>query len=120
MIWSKKLIKKLQNCFTSNKNKKYSEAVKSLNLSLKLYDEDYYADDCYYFIAYSEYNIGNYDKAKEALNTIINNYPDSSYYKDAKDLLRIIENNFFYNISMYHQYLYQVMIKINTLIKTYY
>jgi len=54
-----KLIKKLQNCFTSKdtriiKNKKYSEAVKSLNLSLKLYDEDYYADDCYYFIAYSE------------------------------------------------------------------
>jgi len=79
--------------YENYKNKKYSEAVKSLNLSLKLYDEDYYADDCYYFIAYSEYNIGNYDKAKEALNTIINNYPDSSYYKDAKDLLRIIENN---------------------------
>lgn len=78
--------------YENYKNKKYSEAVKSLNLSLKLYDEDYYADDCYYFIAYSEYNIGNYDKAKEALNTIINNYPDSSYYKDAKDLLRIIEN----------------------------
>ena len=71
---------------------KKAGSIRRTDFLNKLYDEDYYADDCYYFIAYSEYNIGNYDKAKEALNTIINNYPDSSYYKDAKDLLRIIEN----------------------------
>ncbi|GAE89261.1 tetratricopeptide repeat protein [Acetivibrio straminisolvens] len=78
--------------YNNYRNKKYDEAINSLNLALKFNDNEYYTDDCYYFIAYSEYYIGNYDKAKEALNTIISNYPGSSYYKDAKDLLRIIEN----------------------------
>ncbi|RXE57820.1 tetratricopeptide repeat protein [Acetivibrio mesophilus] len=77
--------------YNNYKNKEYREAIENLNIALKLYDKEYYADDCYYFIAYSEYNTGNYSKAKEALNTIIDNYPNSSYYKDVKDLLKIIE-----------------------------
>lgn len=78
--------------YNNYNNKEYDKAIENLELALKLYDKDYYADDCYYFIAYSEYNTENFDKAKDALNTIINNYPNSSYYKDAKDLLNIIEN----------------------------
>lgn len=72
------------------KKGEYEKAVKDLKYSLKFAKNEYFSDDCYYFIGYSEYNLGNKDLAKESLETLISNYPDSSYKKDAEDLLTSI------------------------------
>ncbi len=69
----------------------YSEAIALFNRSLELVTDGYYSDDCYYFIAYSEYRLGNRDNAKAALNSLLAKYPGSSFSKDALDLLKTLQ-----------------------------
>lgn len=75
------------------KDKEYDKAVENFENSLSLTDTEYYSDDCYYFLAYSQYRKGNVSAAKVAMNTLLINYPDSTYKKEAKDFLIITLNN---------------------------
>ncbi len=69
------------------KDKEYDKALDSLEKSLSLENNEYYSDDCYYFIAHSYFKKGNSNAAREAINTLISNYPDSTYKKDATEFL---------------------------------
>ncbi|TYQ14763.1 UNVERIFIED_CONTAM: hypothetical protein Cloal_1139 [Acetivibrio alkalicellulosi] len=73
-------------------NKRYEEAKSNLYLSLELTKDAYYSDDCYFYIAYSDYRLGNHNLATESLNLLILKYPLSNYLDEAKNLLKIIEN----------------------------
>ena len=70
------------------KSKKYNEAIFNFELSLSLNKTSYFADDCYYFIAYSYINTGSNEMAKKKLNDLLINYPDSTYSNES---LRIIK-----------------------------
>ena len=69
------------------KEREYDKAIYSLDNSLSLEKNEYYSDDCYYFIAYSYFKKGNYYAARDAMSTLLSNYPDSTYKKDATDFL---------------------------------
>ncbi|NLL04617.1 MAG: tetratricopeptide repeat protein [Clostridiaceae bacterium] len=71
------------------KEREYDFAIDSLEKSLSLEKNEYYSDDCYYFIAYSHYRKGNYYAARQAMGTLISNYPDSTYKKEATDFLAL-------------------------------
>lgn len=73
-------------------NKEYDKAIESLKNSLNLLDNDYFSDDCYYFIGYSYFRKGDLAAAKDAMNTLISKYPDSTYKKDAEMLIRLYLN----------------------------
>lgn len=70
------------------KNKDYDKAIESLKNSLSLVDNDYFSDDCYYIIGYSYFRKGDLNAAKDAMNTLINKYPDSTYKKDVEDFIK--------------------------------
>ena len=70
----------------------YKNAIENFNLSLKLTEDDYFSDDCYYFNAYCGYYMKDYEFSKEMIDKLINKYPDSAYYNEAKNLLKFIEN----------------------------
>lgn len=69
------------------KMKRYKSAINNFQLSLKLAKDEYVSDDCYYFIAFCEYKTGNTELAKSNINTLISNYPNSSYISGARQLL---------------------------------
>lgn len=71
------------------KNKDYDKAIESFNNSLSLVDNEYYSDDCYYFIGYSHFRKGNLNEAKDAMNTLLDKYPNSSYRKDVEKFLKL-------------------------------
>jgi tetratricopeptide (TPR) repeat protein len=71
-------------------NKKYEDAISKLNLSLTLEPDGYYSDDCYYFIAYSQFRMGDKDLAKKTLNLILEKYPNTDYKQGVLDLLNKI------------------------------
>jgi len=75
------------------KNKDYDKAIESLNNSLSLIDNEYYSDDCYYFIGYSYFRKGNLNEAKEAMKTLLDKYPNSSYKKDVEKFLKLNFND---------------------------
>jgi len=66
------------------KDKDYDKAIESLKNSLNLVEDEYYSDDCYYFIGYSYFMKGNLSLAKDAMNTLLEKYPDSTYKKDVE------------------------------------
>lgn len=70
------------------KNSQYKEAVDSFKESISFSKENYLTDDCYYFIAYSYFNMGNKELAKNNLEILIKDYPDSSYKIDSLNLLK--------------------------------
>lgn len=72
--------------------KEYKDAKFNLNYSLKIAEDEYFSDDCYYYIAYSEYRIGKFELAKKTLETLIKKYPSSNYVEEAQKLLNIMEN----------------------------
>jgi TolA-binding protein len=72
--------------------KEYKDAKFNLNYSLKIAEDEYFSDDCYYYIAYSEYRIGEFELAKKTLETLIKKYPSSNYVEEAQKLLNIMEN----------------------------
>lgn len=73
--------------------KKYNDAKFNLHYSLKITEDEYFSDDCYYYIAYSEYRTGEYESAKKALKILIKKYPSGNYIGEAQNLLKIIEND---------------------------
>jgi TolA-binding protein len=78
--------------YNSFKKKDYKNAIESFNLSLKLTLDDYFSDDCYFFNAYCGYYMKDYKFSKEMIDILLNKYPDSAYYDEAKHLLKTIEN----------------------------
>lgn len=81
-----------QEGYNSYINKKYKDAKYSLYYSLKITEEEYFSDDCYYYIAYSDYRIGEYQLAEQSLKKLVEKYPSSNYIKEAERLLDIIKN----------------------------
>lgn len=75
------------------RKKLYSSAVKRFRKSVSLTDEEYFSDDCYYFMAYSEYLQGNMDNALGYAEKLIEKYPDSNYEKEVYNLVKIINNS---------------------------
>lgn len=77
--------------FNEGKNfyirKNYQVAIEKLKLSLQISKMESYSDDCYYYLAYSEYRKGNMDGAKSNLEILIKDYSDSNYKNDAIDLI---------------------------------
>ncbi|MDP4179886.1 MAG: hypothetical protein Q8942_02205 [Bacillota bacterium] len=70
------------------KSKMYNDAINRFEKSLSFSKHNYISDDCYYFIAYSYINLGDISSGKSKLQDLINNYKDSSYYKDSVQLLK--------------------------------
>lgn len=68
--------------------REYDEAAKNLKLSLDYSPNEYFSDDCLYFIAYSKYRQNNNKEAKEYMERLINDYPNSNYKKEAVDLIK--------------------------------
>jgi TolA-binding protein len=73
------------------RKEKYNEAVDRLLRSVKLVDQEYFSDDCYYLLAYSEYNLGNKGNVRKYVELLIQKYPGSGYINHANDLLELIE-----------------------------
>lgn len=71
---------------------RYKDAKYNLQYSLKFSESEYFSDDCYYYIAYSEYRMKEYEQAKETIKILAEKYPSSNYIEEAQRLLNIIEN----------------------------
>ncbi len=78
--------------YDSFKKKNYKIAIDNFNNSLKLTEDEYFSDDCYYLSAYCGYYIKDYDFSKEMIDKLLNKYPESDYNSEAKSLLKMIEN----------------------------
>lgn len=70
------------------KRGQYNEAIKSFENSLSLTSTEYYSDDCYYFIGYSNFNMGDKYISKEVMTTLLTNYPESTYKNDVVEFLK--------------------------------
>ncbi|MDQ2086025.1 hypothetical protein RBH29_06165 [Herbivorax sp. ANBcel31] len=73
-------------------NKEYEDAKFNLYYSLDITEDEFFSDDCHYYIAYSGYRMGEYDLAREYIKMLMTKYPSSNYIEEAKNLLIIIEN----------------------------
>lgn len=69
----------------------YDAAVSNFQSSVDLMPNEYYSDDCYYYIAYSLYMSGKYDFSVKAVDKLLIDYPSSSYISDAYDLLKLMK-----------------------------
>jgi len=76
--------------FSYYKKGKFHEAVTDFNSSLELVDKEYFSDDCVFFAAYSEFNMGNKTRTQHYIDLLIKKYPDSSYMNDAKNLQKLL------------------------------
>lgn len=70
--------------------RQYDEAIKMLRKSYDYASDEYFSDDCLYFIAYSRYRQENFKEAKEYADKLIKEYPDSNYKRSATDLLQLM------------------------------
>lgn len=90
---SKSFLKASQQLYSKGlsdyKNKKYNDAINKFELSLSLDKTSYFSDDCYYYLAYSYINTGEDEKARNSMNELLINYPDSMFKNEA---LRIIKH----------------------------
>ncbi|AUS98488.1 hypothetical protein CDQ84_09600 [Clostridium thermosuccinogenes] len=77
--------------YTLYKNKDYKEAINKFKMSLELVGNEYYSDDCYYFIAYSYYYNGDNEQAKKFAESLLEKYPDSTYKKATEDFLILLK-----------------------------
>ncbi len=68
--------------YTSFKDKQYGEAIEKLRQSLELRQNEYFSDDSLYYIAYSQYYMGDKAGAKTSAARLLEQYPDSSYSQD--------------------------------------
>jgi TolA-binding protein len=71
-------------------NKDYVKAMDSFFKSLEMSDNEYFSDDCYYYLAYSAYKAGDEESARAYIKTLKEKYPDSQYLDDAETLLRLL------------------------------
>lgn len=72
------------------KKKNYSQARENFVKSIEFADGEYFSDDCYYYLAYTEYLLGENDRAIECLNTLLERYPSTNCKKYAEDLKKRI------------------------------
>ncbi|MCX8128975.1 MAG: hypothetical protein N3I35_02620 [Clostridia bacterium] len=77
--------------FKEYKRSNYSNAILKFQYSIDLIPDEYYSDDCIFFMAYSFYKNGNNEDAEKNINILFKNYPDSTYINDAQDLLKNIK-----------------------------
>jgi TolA-binding protein len=70
------------------KNKQYDMAIDKFKQSLEFEKNSYLSDDCYYFISYSYYWLNDIENAKNNIQTLLDNYPDSSYKNDSLLLMQ--------------------------------
>lgn len=73
------------------KNKLYDSARAKFGSSVNFAADEYFSDDCYYYMAYSEYRLGNKEAALNAINILLKNYPGSNFSEDAADLIKLIQ-----------------------------
>ncbi len=74
-------------------NREYKKSIDSFKKSLIIIKNAYYSDDCYYFIAYSQYALGKYDDAKATVKSLMKSYPSTNFLPDAKNLLKLLNSN---------------------------
>lgn len=73
------------------KVKNYKEAIIKFQQSFELSKEQYFSDDCLFFTAYAYYNEKNYELAHKYIENLLNDYPGSSYAKEAQNLLEAMK-----------------------------
>ncbi|KNY29750.1 tetratricopeptide repeat protein [Pseudobacteroides cellulosolvens] len=78
--------------YKSYKQKLYYDAIQKFGDSLNFSKHNYLSDDCYYLKAYSYLNIGDKVNSRKDFEEILNNYKDSSYTKEVKRLLKVLDN----------------------------
>ncbi len=71
-------------------DKRFSEAFSIYSFYLKKYKDDNDLDIIYYWGAYCANKMKDYETAKEYFDEIIDNYQDSTFYKDALNIMLII------------------------------
>lgn len=69
------------------KSKRYEGAIEFFNKTLDLSKTEYFSDDAQFLMAMSYYYLGNKDKCVEYLETLLIDYPENTYKKDAADML---------------------------------
>lgn len=73
--------------YSDFKNKRYDGAIEKLLLSNEMVSDDYYSDDCLYFVAYSKYKLGDNEGAKNTFDELKQKYPSSNYIKELDKVL---------------------------------
>lgn len=74
--------------YKSFKLKEYRKAIEKFQQSIELTDTEYFSDDSLFFMAYSEYNLGNKEAARNHAKRLIDQYPSSNYSKELIELLK--------------------------------
>lgn len=69
-------------------NENYIKAVENLTLSISLIKNEYFSDDCYFYIAYAQLKKGDNGEAKRNMEILIREYPNSNYISQANKLLK--------------------------------
>lgn len=77
--------------YNQYKQKNYGESIINMRLSLKLSENQYFSDDCYYFISYSQYRLKQNEAALDTINEILKKYPESNYIKELNNLQQLID-----------------------------
>jgi len=65
----------------------YKAAINTLQSSLSLTRKEYFSDDGLFFLAYSQYRLGNKAAAKIAFSQLISEYPQSTYKTECDKIL---------------------------------
>lgn len=76
--------------YKNYKKENYEKSITDLNFSLELGDGFYFSDDCYFYIAYSYYRLGDKESVIKTVNKMLEKYSDSSYKKDALNLIDMV------------------------------
>lgn len=63
-------------------NHNYQTSIEKLKQSLIITDDEYFSDDCYFFIVNSYYKIGQNQLAKEAIDLMLEKYPNTTYKEE--------------------------------------
>ncbi len=67
---------------------KYEEAASALSLSRFYATTGVYSARCLYYLAYTEYRLGNKDKALAYMNSLLVEYSDTPYWNKAKVFIK--------------------------------
>lgn len=70
----------------------FSQAIDKFKNSLYISENEYFSDDCYYYLAYSEFGNGNIESAVNYMKDLINKYPDSMFKQIAQEFINIHES----------------------------
>lgn len=73
--------------------KNYSAAKEAFVKAISLGVNEFYSDDCYFYLAYSEFRLGNKPAAAKVAQELLQRFPGSSYRKEAAELLKDVSYN---------------------------